>query len=95
MLVDSISIMGEKQVEKEEVEHADKDKDLSGKKLYVKLRSDQFTWLRKLFQMFPGEDRAIIYFSDTEQKKGATCILHTALIEELRERLGEKNVVLK
>jgi DNA polymerase-3 subunit alpha len=68
---------------------------LTGKKLYVKLESGQFTWLRKLFQMFPGEDRAVIYFPDTDQRKGATCMLHTALITELREKLGEQNVVLK
>jgi len=95
MLVDSVSVMGENEEENEVAAKTDKEKDLSGKKLYIKLRSDQFPWLRKLFQMFPGEDRAIIYFSDTEQRKSATCILHTALVAELQEKLGERNVVLK
>jgi len=93
--VDSVSVMGENEEENEVAAKTDKEKDLSGKKLYIKLRSDQFPWLRKLFQMFPGEDRAIIYFSDTEQRKSATCILHTALVAELQEKLGERNVVLK
>ena len=45
--------------------------------------------------MFPGEDRAIVYFEDTKTKVGAGCVLHPALLQELREKLGGENVVLK
>jgi len=94
ILVDTVTVLGASPEEAVQ-EKVDKEKDLSGKKLYVKLESGQFSWLRKLFQMFQGEDRAVIYFSDTDQRKGATCILHTALVQELKEKLGEENVVLK
>ena len=58
-------------------------------------RGARFVWLGKLFQMFPGEDRAIVYFEDTKTKVGAGCVLHPALIRELRDKLGGENVVLK
>ena len=56
---------------------------------------EKFTWLKKLKELFPGESPAIVYFEDTKKKYLTHCIHHQALLDELRETLGEKNVVLK
>ena len=56
---------------------------------------ESFAWLKKLMNMFPGEDSAVVYLSDSRKKLQTHCLLHKALLAELRETLGEKNVVLK
>lgn len=68
-----------------------------GKKLYIRLpgRGESFSWLRKLMQMFPGEDTGVVFFADTGEKLRATYVFHPALLAELREKLGEENVVVK
>ena len=45
--------------------------------------------------MFPGENPAVVYLADRKKKLQTQCLLHEALLAELRETLGEKNVVLK
>ena len=45
--------------------------------------------------LFPGHQQAVLYLSDTGRRLGARCQLHPALLDELRELLGEENVVLK
>ena len=45
--------------------------------------------------MFPGDAPAIIYLSDRRKKLQTHCLHHEALLAELRETLGEENVVLK
>ena len=67
-------------------------------KLYLKLDREDGPLLpriKDLFQFFPGGSPAVIYCADTGRKLGAVCLLHDALLEELRLLLGEKNVVLK
>ena len=48
-----------------------------------------------LLSFFPGESQAVLYFADTQRKLGARCLLHDALIQELEERMGKENVVVK
>ena len=48
-----------------------------------------------LLEMFPGKDRMVLYFADTGKRLGADCVIHPALLRELREMLGEQNVVVK
>jgi len=70
----------------------------AGKKLYVRLPSEQDPIRRRielLLTMFPGSDRIILYFEDTKKRVGAPCLLHESLLAELRELLGEENVVVK
>ena len=45
--------------------------------------------------MFPGRARAVIYFADTGARMGGACALDERMLQELREQLGEKNVVVK
>ena len=56
---------------------------------------ERFTWLKKLMTMFPGDSAAIVYLEDRKKKLQTRCVLHEALLCELREALGEENVVLR
>ena len=56
---------------------------------------EPFTWLKKLLSIFPGENPAIVYLADCRKKLQTQCLLHEALLAELRETLGEDSVVLK
>ena len=72
--------------------------DTQGKKLFLKLRSTDEASLRHidlLLEMFPGEDVMVQYFADLKKQRSTKCIIHPALIRELKERLGEENVVVK
>ena len=67
------------------------------RKLYVKLQSTDEKLLRKielLLNFFPGSDRLILFFPDLGKQRSAPCQIHPALVSELRERLGEENVVV-
>ncbi len=68
------------------------------RELWLKLNSSDAKSLRKidlLREMFIGRDTMVQYFADKHQKRTATCLIHDALVQELRELLGEQNVVVK
>ena len=67
------------------------------KTLWIKLENggEQFQWLKKLLDMFPGKENAIVYLADSKKRLQTGCLIHEALIAELTEVLGEANVVLK
>ena len=72
--------------------------DTQTKTLYLKLRSQdcrEFRKLRPILQMFPGNTKVVIFLADTRQRMGTVCMLDDLLIQELRELLGEENVVIK
>jgi DNA polymerase-3 subunit alpha len=66
--------------------------------LYVKLcgeDSPEYERLKLVLIMFPGRERMVIHFEDTKKSVGAKCVIHDAFIQELREMLGDKNVVIR
>jgi DNA polymerase-3 subunit alpha len=68
------------------------------KTLYLRLdtmggRQDQK--IRAVLTMFPGETQTVLFYADTRQRVGTRCLLDPLLLEELLERLGQENVVLK
>jgi DNA polymerase-3 subunit alpha len=68
------------------------------KKLYIRLPSEEDPLLRRItliLTMFPGSGSMIIWCEKERKKLGTRCLLHEGLILELRELLGEENVVLK
>ena len=69
----------------------------NGQALWVRLPDGGkgFDWLKKLLGMFPGEDTAIVYLEDSRRRLRTQCLIHEALLAELREVLGKENVVLK
>ena len=68
------------------------------KKLYVKFSSENdpvYEYLKLILVMFPGEEQLVMYFEDTKKRRGTRCVIHPALVQELRQLLGEENVVVK
>ena len=68
------------------------------RKLFVRIASTDDKALRRiglLLEMFPGDDQMIIYFPDLKKQRTAGCIVHDALVKELRDLYGETNVVVK
>ncbi len=69
-----------------------------GQKLYLRLTSVDspcYSKLHKLFFMFPGTTRIVIYAQDTGRRYGATAQLHPAMLSQLEEWLGKDSVVVK
>ena len=67
-------------------------------RLYIRMPSRQDPRMRKVqlvLSFFPGKGQAVLYFEDTKKRYGARCLIHPALIQDLKERLGEENVVVK
>lgn len=66
--------------------------------LYLRLPSEAgklFPKIRAILNMFPGDNPAVIYFADTKQRRGTRCGLPENMLRELRNVLGEGNVVIK
>ena len=64
-------------------------------KLWVRLPGQSARVMRRielLLEMFPGENKLILYFSDSGKRLGASCVIHPALVEELENMAGEDNV---
>ncbi len=67
-------------------------------KLYLKLPGEEgplFPKIRAILNMFPGSSEAVVYFADTKLRRGTRCALDTRMLRELRNVLGEENVVIK
>jgi len=66
--------------------------------LYLRLPSEQdrlYPKIKAILNMFPGDCGAVIYFADTRQRRGTRCCIMENMLQELRNLLGEANVVLK
>ncbi len=72
-------------------------RNLTGK-LYLKLPCEdslEFKKTRAILNMFPGECEAVLYFADTGLRRGTRCSLTEVMLAELKNLLGQENVVLK
>lgn len=70
----------------------------AGEKLYLRFPNREDPRLRKVrlaLSFFPGESSVILYFEDCKRRVGTRCQIHPALLADLKERLGEENVVVK
>ena len=66
--------------------------------LWLRLPSREDPRMRKVrlaLSFFPGEQQAILYFEDCKKRVGARCQIAPSLVKEMKERLGENNVVVK
>ena len=45
--------------------------------------------------MFPGDSQVVVFFADTCKRRAARCQLRNTMLGELKNVLGEANVVLK
>ncbi len=67
-------------------------------KLYLRISSEDVPEYRKVkavLNMFPGTSQVLLYIADTKIRRGTLCTLEQDLLCELRQLLGEENVVLK
>ena len=68
------------------------------RKLFLRMDSTNTAGLRRLellLSMFPGEDTLVTYFPNLKKQRSARCVIHDALVDELKERFGDENVVIK
>lgn len=71
---------------------------VTGKTLYLRVPSMESREMRRvelLLQMFEGESPLKIRVADTGKLLGSSCLLYPSFLQELKEQLGEENVVLK
>lgn len=71
---------------------------LEGKMLWLRLPSagaPVLGHINRVIAMFPGNTPARLFFVDTGKRMGTRCLLGKSLVEELREALGEENVVIQ
>ena len=74
------------------------DKILEGKRLVIKcpgLEDPAMRHIQLVLSMFPGTTPLIMVMADTGKRYAARCLLHRALVEELKETLGEACVVVQ
>ncbi len=66
--------------------------------LYLKLDSEgdpRYRKVRAIVNMFPGNSVVKVFFDDTRKMRGTRAALDSRMIQELKNVLGEANVVLK
>ena len=67
-------------------------------KLYLRFPNREDPRLPKVklvLSFFPGDSQIILYFEDCKRRVGTRGQIHPALLADLKERLGEANVVVK
>ena len=66
--------------------------------LYLRLPSEEgklYPKIRAIVNMFPGDSAVVLYFADTGARRGARASLAESMLRELRNVLGDGNVVVK
>ncbi len=68
------------------------------KTLYLQLKSEEdpnYRKVRAIVNMFPGKGTVKVFFADTRKIRGAQASFDNRMLTELKNLLGEENVVLK
>ena len=66
-------------------------------KLWIKVKSANEPVLKRIkliLTMFPGTQQMIIYCEAEKKRMGTNCLIHEALVDELKDLLGEGNVIV-
>ena len=66
--------------------------------LYLRLPGEndrRYPKVKAILNMFPGNSNVVLYFADTRQRRGTRCVLMESMLRELKNVLGEENVVTK
>ena len=66
--------------------------------LYLRLPGEEgklYPKVRAILNMFPGDSKVVLYFSDTGHRRGTRALLAGSMLTELKKILGEGNVVVK
>ena len=73
-------------------------KEVKAGTLYLRLPSEDdclYPKIRAILNMFPGNNSAVLYFADTKQRRGTRISMTQSMLLELKNVLGEANVVIK
>ncbi len=62
---------------------------------FPSMDSPQYRRLQLILIMFPGREPIKVHFADTKKTLAASCWIHPSLVRELKEMLGEENVVIR
>ena len=68
------------------------------RKLFIRLPGPDDPRTRKVklaLSFFPGEQPVVLYYQDIRKQSKGYCMIHPSLLADLRERLGEENVVVQ
>ena len=66
--------------------------------LYLRLPTEDqklYPKIKAILNMFPGDSGVVLFFEDTRQRRGTRCVIMDSMLQELKNVLGEVNVVLK
>ena len=66
--------------------------------LYLRLPTEDqklYPKIKAILNMFPGDSGVVLFFEDTRQRRGTRCAIMDSMLRELKNVLGEANVVLK
>ena len=66
-------------------------------RLWVRLPDKDHPAVKRIeliLKMFPGDEQLVLVFEDTGRRAAARCVVHPALVEELRELAGPGNVAV-
>ena len=66
--------------------------------LYLRLPTEDqklYPKIKAILNMFPGDSGVVLFFEDTRQRRGTRCAIMDSMLRELKNVLGEVNVVLK
>ena len=66
--------------------------------LYLQLPSEDdpvYPKVKAILTMFPGQGKTVLYFADTKIRRGTQCSFDPAMLQELKNLLGQSNIVLK
>ena len=69
-----------------------------GGTLYLRLPTEEgklYPKIKAILNMFPGDCAAVLFFADTNVRRGTRCTLAASMVWELKNVLGEGNVVVK
>ena len=69
-----------------------------GSKLYLQLTGEndpRYGKVKAIINMFPGDAQVVLFFADTRARRGAQASMDSRMISELKNVLGDGNVVLK
>ena len=70
----------------------------SGSTLYLQLSGEsdpRYQKVKAVVNMFPGNGKVVVFFADTRKKRGTQAAFDERMLNELKNILGESNVVLK
>ncbi len=67
-------------------------------KLYLQLTGEndsRYEKIKAILNMFPGDGQVVVFFADTRTRRGTQAAFDERMLSELKNILGESNVVLK